>query len=117
MPALDMLSKVLLLFSGICSVVGLGVSIGMYLTKIRTIEAKSNKLDTAMQTVKNQLSARLYRDDGAPIYMSTVQCKECRIDCQAQRRQDIEDVKNQLDEIKKGVNKIIDMHLKKVTES
>lgn len=117
MPALDTLSKLFLLFSGICSVVGMGVSIGMYLTKIRSLEAKSNKADAAIEAIKSQMSTRLYNKDGAPIYMSMTSCKECRTDCQTQRRQDIEDVKNQLDEIKEGVNKIIDIHLKKASAS
>ena len=65
---LDTLWKGLLICSSIGSIF---ISIGIYMTKIRSHEDKINKIE-------EQLKARLYKEDGSPIYMSAERCKESR---------------------------------------
>jgi len=65
------LETVLKIFMFLMSLGGLCISIGIYIMKIRNHERQIKELS-------EQIKVRLYRKDGAPIYMSVERCKESR---------------------------------------
>jgi hypothetical protein len=97
----------------IISVVAIAMSIGVYLYKVRQHDQQLAQLAKDLKSTGAAWSKKLYQEDGAPIYMSSERCRDCRVECQTQREKDVSGLKGDIKEIKQMLNSILQMLMSK----
>ena len=91
MAVSDLTTSILLLklWPIIVFLIGLVSACGVYAYRV-------NQHGRRISEISDGIKTKLYTPEGETIYMPRNQCKECRDDCGARRRDEMDDVKREL---------------------